>query len=183
MENMLTEWEGQSRGSRSCHRYPCVENQHHNFLFIFFLIFFLYFIYFYFFLTFLIFCFHFFSILDPPTLEVGPINSPMSVRASVRGFSQKPVMESFWNLTWSYRIIVVKMWRSRIFEKNSRSWEFGQNGPKMAQKWGYWTLVQNLIIKCHMILCLSDRYHNNALFCKNRMFGKILVLDLWPKMV
>ena len=36
---------------------------------------------------------------------------------------------------------------------------------------------------CHMFLCLNDRYHNNALFCENRMFGKNPVLDLWPKMV
>ena len=71
-------------------------------------------------------------------------------------------------LDFRRKISFLRIWANRA-----------QYGPKI-RFWGY-SQKSNHWMSC--FLCLNDRYHNYALFCENRMFGKNLVLDLWPKMV
>ena len=77
------------------------------------------------------------------THRLGPIDWPMSVRSSVRSFSQKPVIGSFRNLAWSWRTIVGTNWQSRIFREKSGSFN---NYKNVFKNWVFWLFPEIQVI-------------------------------------
>ena len=117
--------------------------------------------------------------LDPPTLEVGPIDWPLSVCLSVcvcvRRFSRKLIIGSFQNLAWSWRTIKETKWQSRIFRKKSGSFKIFQ---KYGQKWGFLTFAGNLSHWPQLFLTENDSTKCLWTPRENRISRKNLVLEI-----
>ena len=128
-------------------------------------------------------------IVSPPTLSKGTIVlRPVRpfVRSFVRpsvcpGFSRQPFIEFLWNLAWSCNFGQLRTWHSPIFEKKNFWAKFAQKGPKNAQKWGFWDFKENLVLQCAFFPRYNESTHQDITFAKNRMSGKNLVLEIWPK--
>ena len=97
------------------------------------------------------------------------------VRSFIPGFSQKPVIGSFRNLAWSWRIIKETKWWSRIFRKRSGSFK---NFQKCGQKWGFLTFAGNLSHWPQFLLTQNDSTKCLWTPCEKRISGKNLVLEI-----
>ena len=84
-------------------------------------------------------------------------------------------------MAWSCNFGQLRTWHSPIFEKKCFSAKFPQKGPKNAQKWGFWDFKENLVLQCAFFPRYTESTHQDITFAKNRMSGKNLVLEIWPK--
>ena len=75
------------------------------------------------------------------------------------------------------------MWQSRIFQEKLFCPQNGANGPKLDQKQSFLKLLENLVINFLWVWSRKKFYNICCILAQICILGKILVPEIWAKML